>query len=182
MKPSDRYSVPLCTSCHALQHQFGELTFWSTLRIDPLNVAFRLWTVSGDIKAGERIVFRARQRIDLMKPAAQLTPAGRGTRLHARDIQIVVGASRLLCAFVRYSYRSPWTCLFPIGHFTDGPRIPVHASYSLAIGPLSARHVKRLRAVVAALEMSLVPETGERQPALWRAASSLPAGCSRPCC
>ena len=71
MKPSDRYSVPLCSSCHALQHQFGELTFWSTLRIDPLNVAFRLWTVSGDIKAGERIVFRVRQRIDLMKTAAQ---------------------------------------------------------------------------------------------------------------
>jgi hypothetical protein len=71
MKPSDRFSVPLCGSCHALQHQFGELTFWSTLRIDPVNVAFRLWTVSGDIKAGERIAFRARQRIDLMKPAAQ---------------------------------------------------------------------------------------------------------------
>ena len=71
MKPSDRYSVPLCSSCHELQHQFGELTFWSTLRIDPLNVAFRLWTVSGDIKAGERIAFRARQRIGLMKPAAQ---------------------------------------------------------------------------------------------------------------
>ena len=71
MKPSDRYSVPLCSSCHELQHQFGELTFWSTLRIDPLNVAFGLWTVSGDIKAGERIAFRARQRIDLMKPAAR---------------------------------------------------------------------------------------------------------------
>jgi hypothetical protein len=69
MKPSDRYSLPLCSSCHALQHQFGELTFWSTLHIDPLNVAFRLWTVSGDVKAGERIAFRARQRIDLMKTA-----------------------------------------------------------------------------------------------------------------
>jgi hypothetical protein len=61
--------LSLCTNCHALQHQFGELTFWSALRIDPLNVAFRLWTVSGDIKAGERIVFRARQHIDLMKAA-----------------------------------------------------------------------------------------------------------------
>ena len=67
MKPSDRYTLSLCRDCHALQHQFGELTFWSTIRIDPLNVAFRLWTVSGDIKAGERIVFRARQQIDLMK-------------------------------------------------------------------------------------------------------------------
>jgi|SRR5215831_21251307 len=67
MKPADRYCVSLCNDCHALQHQFGELTFWSTVRIDPLNVASRLWTVSGDIKAAERIVFRARQHIDLMK-------------------------------------------------------------------------------------------------------------------
>ena len=69
MKPADRYCVSLCSGCHALQHQFGEQTFWSTVRIDPLNVAFRLWTVSGDIKAGERIVFRARQHIELMKAA-----------------------------------------------------------------------------------------------------------------
>jgi hypothetical protein len=67
IKPSDRYSLPLCTECHALQHQFGELRFWSVLRIDPLNVAFRLWTISGDIKAGERIVFRSRQQIALLK-------------------------------------------------------------------------------------------------------------------
>ena len=67
LKPSDRYSLSLCNRCHALQHEFGERTFWSALRIDPLNVALRLWTVSGDINAGERIVFRARQRIDLMK-------------------------------------------------------------------------------------------------------------------
>ena len=67
MKPAGRYCISLCSDCHALQHQFGEQTFWSTVRIDPLNVAFRLWTVSGDIKAGERIAFRARQQIDLMK-------------------------------------------------------------------------------------------------------------------
>src|SRR5690242_19051991 len=67
IKPSDRYCLSLCTSCHALRHEFGELRFWSTLRRDPLNVALRLWTASGDINAGERIVFRARQRIDLIK-------------------------------------------------------------------------------------------------------------------
>jgi hypothetical protein len=67
MKPADRYSVPLCTTCHAKQHRLGELTFWSALRIDPLNVAARLWTVSGDVKAGERTVFRARQHINLTK-------------------------------------------------------------------------------------------------------------------
>ena len=49
------------------QHRIGELTFWSALRIDPINVALRLWTVSADIKAGERTVFRARQPIDLVK-------------------------------------------------------------------------------------------------------------------
>jgi hypothetical protein len=69
IKPSDGYSVSLCTSCHELQHRFGELRFWSVLRIDPLNVALRLWTVSGDLEAGERTVFRARQHINLMKAA-----------------------------------------------------------------------------------------------------------------
>ena len=67
MKPGDRYGVPLCAACHAKQHRVGELTFWSALRIDPLNVALRLWTVSADLKAGERTVFRARQQIDLAK-------------------------------------------------------------------------------------------------------------------
>jgi len=67
VKPGDRYAVPLCAACHAKQHRVGELTFWSALRFDPLNVALRLWTVSADIEAGKRIVFRARQRIDLAK-------------------------------------------------------------------------------------------------------------------
>jgi hypothetical protein len=66
-KPGDRYAVPLCTTCDAKQHRVGELTFWSALRIDPLNVALRLWTESGDERAGARTVFRARQPIDLAK-------------------------------------------------------------------------------------------------------------------
>jgi hypothetical protein len=67
VKPGDRYAVPLCAACHAKQHRIGELTFWSALCIDPVNVAMRLWTVSADLKAGQRTVFRARQRIDLAK-------------------------------------------------------------------------------------------------------------------
>jgi len=59
MKPGDRYAVPLCANCHARQHRVGELTFWSALCFDPLNVALRLWTVSADLTAGERIVSRA---------------------------------------------------------------------------------------------------------------------------
>src|SRR5262249_26340264 len=50
MKPGDRYAVPLCSACHAKQHRVGELTFWSALRFDPVNVALRLWTVSDDQK------------------------------------------------------------------------------------------------------------------------------------
>jgi hypothetical protein len=66
-KPGYRYAVPLCTAFHAKQHRIGELTFWSALRIDPLNVALRLWTVSADVRAGERAIFRARQHINLAK-------------------------------------------------------------------------------------------------------------------
>jgi hypothetical protein len=66
VKPGDRYTVPLCTACHANQHRIGELSFWSAC-IDPLNVSLRLWIVSGDEKAGTRTVFRARQQIDLAK-------------------------------------------------------------------------------------------------------------------
>jgi hypothetical protein len=71
IKPGDRYAVPLCSACHARQHRIGELSFWSALRIDPLNVALRLWTVSSDIAAGQRTVFRARQQIDLWKAYSQ---------------------------------------------------------------------------------------------------------------
>ena len=67
LKPNDRYAVPLCLACHRLQHQVGELTFWSALRIDPLNIALRLWTDSGHLEEGERTIFRARQMIDLAK-------------------------------------------------------------------------------------------------------------------
>ena|SRR5712664_3995470 len=67
MKPSDRYSVSLCTTCHVRQHRIGELSFWSGLGIDPLNLALRLWTVTGNLEQGLRAVFRARQQINLMR-------------------------------------------------------------------------------------------------------------------
>lgn len=65
MKPADRFVVGLCAACHHDQHQRGELAFWSGLGIDPLDAASRLWTVSGDLDAGRRVVFRARQAIEL---------------------------------------------------------------------------------------------------------------------
>jgi hypothetical protein len=65
LKPSSRFTVPLCVACHARQHSQGELTFWSEIGIDPLDAASALWTKSGDLEAGERIIFRARQAINL---------------------------------------------------------------------------------------------------------------------
>src|SRR5258708_2882799 len=71
LKPSSRFTVPLCAWCHRLgkgaQHSIGEMSFYSALKIDPLDVALRLWTVSGDILAGERVIFRARQMIELKR-------------------------------------------------------------------------------------------------------------------
>jgi hypothetical protein len=51
----------------------GRASFWSALRIDPLNVSLRLLTISADLKAGERIVFRARQHINLAHMAESRT-------------------------------------------------------------------------------------------------------------
>jgi hypothetical protein len=67
MKPDDRYAAPLCAACHGKQHWVDELSFWSALRIDPLNVTLRLWMVSAGLTVGEHTVFRARQQIDLAK-------------------------------------------------------------------------------------------------------------------
>jgi hypothetical protein len=66
LTPSDRYAVPLCRLCHSRLHD-GEARFWAALKIDPQDTAWALWTNSGDIEAGERIVFRARQAIGLHK-------------------------------------------------------------------------------------------------------------------
>src|ERR1700740_947095 len=87
VKPGDRYAVPLCSACHARQHRIGELSFWSALRIDPLNVALRLWTVSSDIAAGQRTVFRARQQIDLWKAYSQKKHESPG-RIFLREAEV----------------------------------------------------------------------------------------------
>jgi hypothetical protein len=73
IKPADKFALPLCgpsggsEGCHAKQHRTGEASFWAALGIDAVDTALRLWTVSGDLDAGNRIVFRARQRIALAK-------------------------------------------------------------------------------------------------------------------
>jgi hypothetical protein len=38
----DRYTVPLCWKCHALQHTMNEKEFWKTYNINPLEVSYDL--------------------------------------------------------------------------------------------------------------------------------------------
>jgi hypothetical protein len=63
-KPGDLYAVPLCVRCHAVQHDFGEDTFWANRMncgiTDPWRIAERLYKVSGDIEAGYRAIQHAR--------------------------------------------------------------------------------------------------------------------------
>lgn len=69
LKPSDRYTVPLCPQCHRLapdaQHTIGEAEFWSRVGVDPTDAAMRLWTVSGKHEDGQAVIFKVRQRIQL---------------------------------------------------------------------------------------------------------------------
>ena len=68
LSPSERDLVPLCgpatiwdDCCHSRKWFLGAARFWSMLGIDPLDLPYRLWRVSGDIQAGEYLVLRARQ-------------------------------------------------------------------------------------------------------------------------
>ena len=70
LSPSERDLVPLCgpatiwgDCCHSRKWFLGAARFWSGLGIDPLDLAYRLWRVSGDVRAGERAIREARQRI-----------------------------------------------------------------------------------------------------------------------
>src|SRR5215469_15398255 len=67
LKPEDRFLVPLCHEHHVEQHAKGEKSFWASRNIDPLNLAARLWAVTGDMAAGIRAIMRTRQAIALHK-------------------------------------------------------------------------------------------------------------------
>lgn len=60
-KPSDKWSLSLCPSCHRLdqdsQHKVGEAIFWNTLGINPLIVCQELYAKSPDVIAMRAVVF-----------------------------------------------------------------------------------------------------------------------------
>jgi hypothetical protein len=65
MKPSDKWTVPLCHEHHRRQHDIGELAFWSEQCVDPLGLATELWTNSGNDDRGHRAVARTVQAVQM---------------------------------------------------------------------------------------------------------------------
>ena len=68
LSPSERDLLPLCgpanlweDCCHSRKWFLGAARFWSALGIAPLDLAYRLWRVSGDVEAGAYLVLRACQ-------------------------------------------------------------------------------------------------------------------------
>lgn len=55
-KPDDRWTTPLCGEDHREQHQMNELDFWGLHRINPFELALKLWDASGNYEEAERIV------------------------------------------------------------------------------------------------------------------------------
>ena len=55
-KPSDRWTTPLCRTCHERQHSGAELAFWSALGIEPFDLCQALYAVSGDEPAAVAIL------------------------------------------------------------------------------------------------------------------------------
>lgn len=59
-KSDDCFVVPLCVEHHADQHAYGnERLWWEIYGRDPVKIALRLYSVSGDHARGEQIVHAA---------------------------------------------------------------------------------------------------------------------------
>jgi hypothetical protein len=64
-KPDDRWTVPMCRSCHTdapdSQHALGEVQFWAHLGIDPLWLCAQLASASPDVGRMRDIIFKTRE-------------------------------------------------------------------------------------------------------------------------
>ena len=59
-KPSDQWTVPLSPEMHRSQHEHDELKWWKSKGIDPLEIASKLYAISGNLEAGELIIKQSR--------------------------------------------------------------------------------------------------------------------------
>ena len=62
LKPSDKFTVPLCHMCHSRQHQTGERTFWGNMEFILIQ-ALALYAVSGDWEKGVKICMRIARNV-----------------------------------------------------------------------------------------------------------------------
>ena len=60
-KPYDNRCVPLCHSCHALQHSIGELSFWGDRFERAKKLAFDLADITGDRDKGLELILNFRR-------------------------------------------------------------------------------------------------------------------------
>lgn len=59
-KADDRWTVPLCPSEHRRQHDMNEQAYWTSVGIDPLQVALALYGCDRDNTMAEIIIRNAR--------------------------------------------------------------------------------------------------------------------------
>ena len=55
-KPSDRWTLPLCSKCHSEQHAGNELAFWEHRGINPFVLALSLHAASGDYALAHDVI------------------------------------------------------------------------------------------------------------------------------
>lgn len=56
IKPDDWFTLPLCSKHHREQHAGNECKFWQTLDMDPVLLALRFYSISGDVEKAERMI------------------------------------------------------------------------------------------------------------------------------
>lgn len=61
LKPGDNYCVPLCCSCHNLQHEIGERKFWGRKLEGAIALSNALFIKSGDIDHALKVITRFRK-------------------------------------------------------------------------------------------------------------------------
>ena len=66
-KPSDKYTLPLCSNHHRSQHQGSERKFWEALEMDPIKIALELYLVSGNHEKGCEIIEKAGKPVNILQ-------------------------------------------------------------------------------------------------------------------
>jgi hypothetical protein len=57
-KPSDRWTLPLCSRDHRRQHQGNEIEFWTNIGVNPFVLALSLSACSGDHELAQEVISR----------------------------------------------------------------------------------------------------------------------------